>query len=97
MTNISQLRKEKEEKIEQEQQDILNVSTVLYQKQKSSIMAISDSTWFKTIKDFWILQKKQANNALEDVRFSDLQELGRVQSKAQMAKKFLLFLDNLEK
>lgn len=96
MTNIEKLKERKAEKLKEEKQDILNIATLQYNKQKNAIDGIRKTEWFKVIKDFWILQERQASKDLRDVRFSDLQEFGRVQAKANVAEKFVSFLDNLE-
>ena len=96
MTNIAELQKDKAKKIENKKQEDLNMATLHYQKQKNAIDGIRDTEWFKIIKDFWILQEKQATKDLKNVRFSDLQEFWRVQAKANISEKFIWFLDNLE-
>ena len=96
MSNIEAMRKRKKEEQEKHKKDEINLVTLEYKKQKESIQSIMKQEWYKTIKNFWITQHKQAMLDLEDVRFTDLQEFWRVQSKAKMSKKFLTFLCNLE-
>lgn len=96
MSNIKNLKERKAIKIKEQEQDILNQSTKLYKLQINAINGIVDTDWFKVIKDFWILQEKQAISLLQDVRLSDMQEFWRIQAKANMATKFLSFLNNLE-
>ena len=97
MTNIEQLRKEKEEKQKKELEEWVDIAIKLHNEQKNSIKALIEMPWYKTIKDFWILQEQQATQALKNVRFTDLQEFWRVQAKSNIAEKFITFLNNLEK
>lgn len=97
MTNIAELKKQKEEKKEKELLQNIDIAVKMHTEQKNSIKAIIDLPWYKTIKEFWLLQEKQAIDALKNVRFLDLQEFWRVQAKANIAEKFNTFLNNLEK
>ena len=94
--NIDGLKKKKATKVAEKKQEDLNISTLQYNRQRNAIDEIKGTEWFKIIKEFWQLQRTQAQDNLDDVRFADLQELWRVQAKSNISKKFISFLDNLE-
>ena len=94
--NIEKLKEEKRTAEELAKKNMIDTATLEYKKQKDSIQSIMKEQGYKTIKKFWEMQLEQAETDLKNVRFSDLQEFGRVQSKANISDKFLSFLNNLE-
>ena len=65
----------------------------IYKKQVSSIQAIADTDWFKTIKEYWEREKESAIESFPTVKNEYLE---MVQMRYDIANRFLKFLENLE-
>ena len=65
----------------------------IYKKQVSSIQAIVDTDWFKTIKEYWEREKEAAIETFPTVKNEYLE---MVQMRYDIANRFWKFLENLE-
>lgn len=85
------VQEEERRKIKKKATDSL--AQKLYDKQVKDITNISDTEWYKQIKEYWEREKDGASNELLTV---SKEKLSEIQMKYKLASWFVTFLTNLE-